>query len=82
MKIDYKGIKNSKSTIQTLLDLLNKSNNLQLWKCMGMMEIYPTIDYTHENVLVRWLDIKEGFNDKIIVNSLKEFNTYPKPVHI
>ena len=83
MKIDYKGKKNSTSSIQTLMDLLNISNDLQLWKYMGMrVEIDPTIDYTNENVLVRWLDIKEGFNDKIIVNSLKEFNTYFKPVHL
>ena len=44
---------------------------------MGMkVELDPTVDFTNQNLLVRWLDLDEGFNDKIIVYSLKEFQTY------
>jgi len=55
---------------------------MQLWEYMGLkVEIDPTIDFNSENILVRWLDIEEGFNDKIIVNSLNEFNAIFKPVN-
>lgn len=44
------------------------------WEYKGMkVEIDPTVDFEDQNVLVRWTDVNEGFNDKIIVNSLEEF---------
>lgn len=81
MKLDFKGTERNKTKIQTLIDLL-QSNNTKLWEYMGLnVEIDPTIDYDGENTLVRWLDIDEGFNDKIIVYSLDEFQNLFKPLN-
>ena len=81
MKLDFKGTKRNTTKIQNLVDLLN-SANIQLWKYMGLkVEIDPTIDFDNENVLVRWVDIEEGFNDKIIVYSLYEFQNLFKPLN-
>ena len=81
MKLDFKGTKRNTIKIQSLIDLLQSSTS-QLWEYMGLkVEIDPTIDYDIENVLVRWLDIDEGFNDKIIVYSLDEFQNLFKPLN-
>lgn len=43
---------------------------------MGLqVEIAPTIDFKEENVLIRWTDIAEGFNDRVIVKNLDEFTS-------
>lgn len=82
MKLDYKGSERSDTKIQGLIDILKSAKDMQLWEYMGLkVEIDPTIDYNSENILVRWLDIEEAFNDKIIVNSLNEFNVFFKPVN-
>jgi len=78
MKIEYKGDVNKNSKI---IDLVKYLNNIDknIWKYMGMyVEIDPTIDFNSHNVLIRWLDLEEGFNDKIIVNSLEEFKKHFK----
>lgn len=81
MKLDFKGTKRNTTKIQSLIDLLQSSTS-QLWEYMGLkVEIDPTIDYDIENVLVRWLDVDEGFNDKIIVYSLDEFQNLFKPLN-
>ena len=81
MKLDFKGTKQNTTKIQNLVDLLN-SANIQLWEYMGLkVEIDPTIDFDNENVLVRWVDIEEEFNDKIIVYSLDEFENLFKPLN-
>ena len=42
---------------------------------MGLkVEIDPTIDFNNQNVLIRWVDVEEGFNDKMIIRSVEEFN--------
>ena len=38
-----------------------------------IVEIDPTIDFTNNNVLIRWREKVEGFNDKIIYYNLAEF---------
>ena len=82
MKLDYKGIINRKSTINELVIFLKAFADNQFWEYMGLtIVIDPTVDFNEQNVLVRWLDIEEGFNDKIIVNSLNEFNNSFKPVN-
>jgi hypothetical protein len=82
MKLDFKGTKRNTTKIQNLINLL-KTSDTQLWEYMGLnIEIDPTIDYNNENILVRWLDIEEGFNDKIIVYSLLEFQSLFKPVNL
>lgn len=81
MNFDSKGYPQKKPRINTLIAYLIKVNDNQIWEFMGLkVEIDPTVDYMDENILVRWKDIEEGFNDKIIVNSLKEFNCHFKPI--
>ena len=78
MIIEYKGDTNIKGEINELVDYLESSQK-ELWVYMGMkVELDPTVDFTNQNLLVRWIDIEEGFNDKIIVHSLKEFQTHFK----
>lgn len=74
MKYDYKGIKKSTTSIEDFIDLLNDVDDNVLWLYQGLIvEIDPTIDFLSNNVLVRWTDINEGFNDKTIYYSLKDF---------
>lgn len=81
MKLDFKGTKRRITKINTLVDLL-QSTDIQLWEYVGLkVEIDPTIDFDNENALVRWLDVDEGFNDKIIVYSLDEFQNLFKPLN-
>jgi hypothetical protein len=81
MKLDFKGTKRRITKIKTLVDLL-QSTDIQLWEYVGLkVEIDPTIDFDNENALVRWLDVDEGFNDKIIVYSLDEFQNLFKPLN-
>jgi hypothetical protein len=82
MKLDFKGTERNTTKIQSLIDLLQTSDS-HLWNYMGFkVEIDPTIDYSNENILVRWLDTDEGFNDKIIVYSLLEFQSLFKPLNL
>ncbi len=77
MKIDKHGTKQSIGRIDTLVDFLVESNDLQKWSFMGLtVEIDPTVDYNDQNMLIRWLDVNEGFNDRIIVNTLIEFKNH------
>jgi hypothetical protein len=81
MKLDFKGKERNNTKIHNLIDLLQTSD-IQIWNYMGLnVEIDTTIDYCKENILVRWLDIAEGFNDKIIVYSLYEFQNLFKPLN-
>ena len=81
MKLDFKGKERNNTKIHNLIDLL-QTTNTQLWDYMGLkVEIDPTIDFDNENALVRWLDIEEVFNDKIIVYSLDEFQNLFKPLN-
>jgi len=76
MVFDYYGDPNLKGNITPLVDLLMNVDASQRWEYMGLkVEIDPTIDFNNQNVLVRWLDVNEGFNDRIIFYSLNEFNT-------
>jgi hypothetical protein len=80
MKLDFKGKERNNTKIHNLIDLLQTSDT-QIWNYMGLnVEIDPTIDYGNENILIRWLDKAEGFNDKIIVYSLYEFQNLFKPL--
>lgn len=74
MKFDFKGIETKNNTITNFVHLLKIVNDDKLWSHYGLkVEIDPTIDYSSNNVLIRWLDIEEGFNDKAIYHSLEEF---------
>lgn len=77
MKIDQHGTRQSIGNINTLVDYLENSSDFQKWNYMGLtVEIDPTVDFNNQNILVRWLDLNEGFNDRLIVNSLIEFNSH------
>jgi hypothetical protein len=74
MKFDYHGKRQTYGRISPLVDYLKNADGLQKWDYMGLIvEIDPTVDFKDQNVLIRWQDVDEGFNDKIIVNSLEEF---------
>lgn len=78
MKIDIKGeFKNG--SINQLYDYLTDIDDYQLFDFMGLeVELDPTVDFDYQNILIRWTDINEGFNDKIIVKSLSEFQNHFK----
>lgn len=77
MKIDYKNTEVINTNILPLVEYLQNIDDSDLWNYMGMsVEIDPTVDYRDSNVLIRWTDTVEGFNDKIIINSLKEFKQH------
>ena len=81
MKFDYKGTQRVQTKIESLIALFENTNSFQKWIYMGLeVEIDPTIDYNNENSLIRWTSIEEGFNDKIIVSSLLEFQSLFKLV--
>lgn len=81
MNFDSKGFPQKRTRISNLINYIIEVKDSQLWEYMGLkVEIDPTVDYGDETILIRWTDIEEGFNDKIVVNSLKEFNNYFKPI--
>ena len=80
MKLDFKGIKNANYQLQDLEIYLNNFESEDHFLYKGLVvEIDPTIDLSNSNILVRWTDVSEGFNDKIIIYSLEEFNANFKP---
>ncbi len=76
MKFDYYGNPEPTGIFLNFVEFITKINDNQLWDYKGLrVNIDLTIDYNEKNVLVRWLDIDEGFNDKMIIHDLNEFNT-------
>ena len=74
MKFDFKGIMNSNNALQDFVHLLEMIDNKSIWHYKGLtVEIDPTVDFNYGNVLVRWTDIYEGFNDRILYKSLNDF---------
>ena len=74
MTYDFHGTKTTKSKILPLVNFIEKEEHIN-WEYCGMsVELAPTVDWNNENVMIRWLDLKEGFNDKIIITSIEEFN--------
>lgn len=83
MKFDYKGNKLNLTKIQPFITFIDEISDMQKWSYMGLeVEIDPTIDFNDENILIRWTSIDEGFNDKIIVYSLLEFQSLFKPIKL
>lgn len=82
MKFDTKGTKGNNNRLSILEGYFKAVSNTANWLYSGLtVEIDPTIDYSDSNALIRWTDINEGFNDKLIVNSLEEFNANFKLVN-
>lgn len=74
MKLDQYGIRQDEQQINSLVDLLLAAEECQKWDYMGLIvEIDPTVDFNNNNVLVRWTELNEGFNDKILIKSKSEF---------
>ncbi len=74
MLVEIKNKYPEKGTIVSLYNYLLSINPTSLFGFMGLkVEIDPIIDFQSQNVLVRWTDIDEGFNDKVIVESLEDF---------
>lgn len=80
MHVFYKGAPEKVVSLQPLIDVLENALEPKYWEHHGLkVEIDPTVDYADETILVRWTDVDEGFNDKIIVHSLYEFESLFKP---
>lgn len=76
MKIEIKNSNFQPRQIKPLLTYLQSIDDLSTWEHSGLtVEIDPTIDFKGDDALIRWTDTQEGFNDKVIVHSLEEFNS-------
>lgn len=74
MKFDFKGTQTKNFLLNDFVEMLDSISDNSLWNYKGLqVEIDPTLDYSDNNVLIRWKDINEGFNDKIIYYNLAEF---------
>ena len=74
MKVEIKNPDVKPSTIKPLFDYFKSFNQSPTWIFNGLVvELDPTIDFKGNDALIRWTDIEEGFNDKMIINSLAVF---------
>lgn len=81
MKFDYKGNPEKNSNINDFVEYIENADNNQTWEYCGLqVKLDITFDFNDENALVRWHEKKEGFNDKIILNSLNDFLSNFKPL--
>lgn len=75
MRVEIKNQSYKPSSIKPLFNYFESINSISKWDYKGMLvELDSTIDFKENNALIRWLEMNEGFNDKIIVNSLEEFS--------
>ncbi len=82
MIIEYKGSIKYKGNINSLVRYLEQKSDKQKWEYSGLIvELDPPVDFTNQNMLVRWLDVNEGLNYKIIVNSIDEFKVNFKEIY-
>jgi hypothetical protein len=82
MKIEIKNENYKPKNIKPLIEYFQSLIQLPIFEFKGLMvEVDPTIDCKANDALIRWTDINEGFNDKLIINSLAEFKTYFKLVN-
>lgn len=73
MRFDFFGERTEGKHFNLFVDYLSKLPH-NGWQYMGMnVELDPTVDYKNETVKVRWTDLDEGFNDKIIIRTKEEF---------
>jgi hypothetical protein len=74
MKFDFKGKNQEEGDFSDFVNYFNLIADDVLWTYQGLsVELDPTADYNNKNILIRWTDINEGFNDKIIYYNLAEF---------
>lgn len=74
MKFDFKGSRTEENKIAEFIEFLTLLNDKNRWIHNGLIvEIDPTVDYRNNNILIRWKDIFEGFNDRLIYTNLVDF---------
>jgi hypothetical protein len=74
MKFDSKGNFTETGLISKMANYLASIPEKSIWDYMVLkVEIDPIVDYLEQNIFIRWADIKEGFNDKVIINCIEEF---------
>jgi hypothetical protein len=82
MKVEIKNENHKPKNIKPLIEYFESLSQLPVFEFEGLIvELDPTIDCKANNALIRWTDINEGFNDKLIINSLAEFKSYFKLVN-
>jgi hypothetical protein len=76
MKVEIKNSDTKPASIHSLLEYFESLGDIPTWEHNGLkVELDPTIDFKGNDALIRWIDINEGFNDKLIVSSLEEFQS-------
>lgn len=76
MKVEIKNSDTKPDSINSLLEYFESLSNTPKWEYNGLkVELDPTIDLKGNDALIRWTDVDEGFNDKLLVNSLQEFQS-------
>lgn len=82
MKVEIKNPQAIPFKVKPLYEYFKKAKPNSKWEFNGLnVELDPTFDFKEDDVLIRWLDINEGFNDKLIINSLKEFQSIFKEIN-
>ena len=82
MKVEIKNINYNPKKIKSLFDYFQSLKEISRWEYNGLIVVLdPTLDFKGNSALIRWTDLNEGFNDKIIVNSLAEFTSYFKLIN-
>ena len=83
MHIETKGEIKLSGRINSMFNCLQNISNKQRWEYNGLIVgIDPTVDFEDQNILMRWTDIEEDFNDKVLIYSLCEFHSQFKPIQI
>lgn len=74
MTIQYKGVRENNSILNEFENYLKLLPNNTRFEYLGMeVEIVPYLSFTSKDVLFFWQELEEGFNDKIIFNTLEKF---------
>ncbi len=82
MKVFFKNQNHTPSEIKSLIHFLNNMpSGTNFWHKGLLVEIDPTIDCKANNALIRWVDLHEGFGDKVMLDSLDEFITEFTPIY-
>ncbi len=79
MTFDSFGTRNDNPLFNEFVDFIENESH-ENWRYQGMnVELDPTVDFNNENIKIRWFELNEGFNDKVILKTKKEFlNTFTK----
>jgi hypothetical protein len=77
MKIQIKNESHKPNQMMALQEYFESVTNGKNWEYLGLVvELDPVLDFKGDDALIRWTDIHEGFNDKLIVNSIEEFQEH------